>query len=95
MCCVHACTHLSVLSISIDDRPKLTQLQQFTTKDGDPKNLLQDIGVKYDSVGTCLLDDDQGTKLANIKTDHHSTESIMKEIFVRWLQGIYSIFGID
>ena len=78
----------SLLSIVLDGRPGLTELQQFTTKEGKSFNLLQDVGAKYDGFGTCLLDDTHGSKMATIQSDHPTVETKMKNIFINWLQGM-------
>ena len=65
------------------------QLLEFTTKDGDSINILQNIGDKYQSFGICLLDDKQGAKLGAIQSDHRTIESKLTDIFTKWLQGKY------
>ena len=75
--------------IVLDGRPGLTELQQFTTKEGKfSVNLLQDVGAKYDGFGTCLLDDTHGSKMAAIQSDHRTVETKMRDIFTKWLQGM-------
>ena len=73
----------------LGNRPTLTQLQQFPTKDGESVDLLQHIGAKYESLGLCLLDDEYGVIVDTIKSDEHSVESKVREIFKVWLQGMY------
>jgi hypothetical protein len=85
---LNVATLLIVASNFLDGRPGLTELQQFITKDGKSLNLMQDIGAKYDGFGTCLLDDTHGSIIAAIRSDHHSVESKMREIFTKWLQGM-------
>ena len=70
-----------------DDRPGLTQLQQLQSRDGKPIKLLQVIGPHYSTFGTCLLADEDGTKMATIKSDHRTVEEKTREIFTKWLLG--------
>ena len=77
----------SLLSIILDGQPGLTELQQLTTKEGKSLNLLQDVGAKYEGFGTCLLDDTYGSKMDTIRSDHHTVETKMRNIFTNWLQG--------
>ena len=86
---VYVCPFIHLSIISLDDQPGLPQLQQFITKDGKSINLIEIIGVKCDSFGTCLLDDKLGVKLFAIKADHHSIDCITRQIFTQWLQGIF------
>ena len=85
--CLHICLSSCFID-SLDDQPGLTQLQSFTTKNGKSINLMEVIGVQYESFGTCLLDDDLGVKVGAIKADLRSVDGIMREIFTKWLRGM-------
>ena len=78
---------LKLSCTSIDDRPGLTELPQFQTRDGKHINLLQSIAPHSDDFGTCLLADDNGVKMAALKTDHRSVEQVTRHIFIEWLVG--------
>ena len=73
--------------VSLDARPTMPELQTFATKDRNV-DLIEFIGIQYDSFGTCLLVDNHGLRMKAIKTDHPSVTNTMREIFITWLQGI-------
>ena len=84
-----ACLSIVPICLSVlGDRPGLPELQRFTTNDGNSLNLLQEIGVKYEDIGICLLEDETGAKMGAIKSDNQNVESKMRDIFRKWLQGI-------
>ena len=82
------CLFVYLPVLSLDDQPRLKQLQSFTTKNGKSINLMEVIGVQYESFGTYLLDDDLGVKVGAIKADLRSVDGIMREIFTKWLRGM-------
>ena len=74
---------------SLGDKPGLTQLQNFTTKDGKSTDLLKSMGVLNTPLGMCLLADDDGVEMEAIKADYHSVYEITTQIFTVWLRGMY------
>ena len=51
-------------------------------------NLLQEIGIKLEGFGICILEDVHGARLGAIQSDHRTSESKMRDIFTNWLQGM-------
>ena len=52
---------------------------------------MQEIGIKYDTVGTFLLDDNHGTIIAGIERDFRKTDQIVLDIFRRWINSGKSV----
>ena len=72
------------------DKPKLTELQQFTKSDGSVVNILKRIAAAdYSDFGTCLLRDDDGSKMAIIQKNQNSVEDRVRQIVVHWLAGMF------
>ena len=49
--------------------------------------IMDKIGSDYHTLGTYLLNDDDGGKMKEITHDHKLTKEILKEIFYRWING--------
>ena len=47
--------------------------------------IMDKIGSDYHTLGTYLLNDDDGGKMKEIIDDHKLTKKILKEIFYRWI----------
>ena len=64
-------------------------MQQLTDLNVPEKGIririMEEIGTKYDTVGTFLLNDERGTKIPTIKHDRHLTDDVLFEIMRRWL----------
>ena len=69
------------------DTPKLTVLRNFPASDGRTIDIAEYIGTSHENFGICILDDDHGTKLAGIRYSHQTLNSILHEVFRRWLSG--------
>ena len=52
---------------------------------------MQEIGTKYDTVGTFLLEDNHGKIIAGIRNDLRMTEQVVHEIFRRWIDSGKSV----
>ena len=51
------------------------------------------IGSDYTTLGTCLLNDNDGNRLREIEKDHHHSKEKLDEIFYRWKKGEGRIDG--
>lgn len=69
------------------DTPKLTVLRSFPASDDKIIDIAEHIGTSYEAFGICILDDELGTTLAGIKYSHQNLNSMLNEIFRRWLLG--------
>ena len=65
-------------------------MQQLTLLDIPEKRLsiriMDRIGSNYNTLGTFLLDDNDGGILRMIEHDHKFAEKIVREIFYRWIK---------
>ena len=61
-------------------------LHNFKTNDGRTINIVTRIGSKYQDFGICLLDDNDGGKMAIID-DHRNSETKLNTIIKKWLAG--------
>ena len=70
------------------DHPNLTILKSFTSANGEKTNIIERIGIHYEDFGICILKDDHGTKVSNIRQSrHYQVNSIVTEIVRDWLKG--------
>lgn len=73
----------------MNEKPNMKELNVLHGR-GDQKEvrIIQGIGVDYHTVGTNLLNDDDGAIMPTIKEDERGkTEAIITEVFRRWLAG--------
>jgi len=69
-------------------RPTLPELSRFTCTDGRVINIPVEIGTKYVSFGTFLLDDSTGSRVKMTAHKHlNDAERINTEILQEWLTG--------
>ena len=68
--------------------PSIALLMTFPSR-GGPINIIQRIGVNYSTFGIFLLNDDNGTLVDALKSEHHhNAENITTAIFQKWLEGM-------
>ena len=83
------CSH-----IISDDVPEMSQLTELKIPEKPfTVRIIEDIGMDYTSLGTCLLNDKVGSKLREIENDYHRTEKIVNEIFHQWIKGKGQVDG--
>ena len=69
-------------------KPTLPMLTFLPTRSGDGIKIIQRIGVKFRTLGTLLLADDDGAKTeAMIVSHHHQPADITRGILSSWLNG--------
>ena len=69
------------------DRPTLPELQHFPVKDGY-NDIVSEIANDYQNFGILLLNDENGDKVANIKSAQlQNPVAITREILRQWLHG--------
>ena len=63
-------------------------MKSFTSANGEKTNIIERIGIHYEDFGICILKDDHGTKVSNIRqSQHYQVNSIVTEIVRDWLKG--------
>ena len=63
-------------------------MKSFTSANGEKINIVERIGIHYEDFGICILKDDHGTKVSNIRqSQHYQVNSIVTEIVRDWLKG--------
>ena len=68
-------------------KPSIALLMALPSR-GATINVIQRIGVNYSTFGIFLLNDDNGTLVDALKSEHHhNAENITKAIMQRWLEG--------
>ena len=68
--------------------PTLPELTYLPTGSGGGIRIIQRIGIEYLSLGTLLLNDDDGAiTRAIITANHYQPKSINHEILSKWCQG--------
>ena len=67
-----------------DNKPNLLNLMTLSTSEGDI-NIIQKTAVYYDEIGTYLLEDHDGTQVANIKDDYKTSKARVREIYTQWI----------
>ena len=81
------CSTIFFVSSGLGSRPKLPELTQFPGRHCI-FNIPELIGTHYKMVGTTLLDDDAGEKVASIELEKkHVASEINLQILSNWLQG--------
>ena len=76
------------LILSTDDTPTLQQLIELRVPEkGVSLRIMDKIGVGYFTLGTYLLNDEDGGTIRKIERDYKFTEKILEEVFHRWLTG--------
>ena len=83
--CSNCCSHDHAAS----NAPTLHELLNFHRPGQEKKiNVPQEIGTKYKTFGTVLLEDDSGARVDNIVHENReSIERINTEILQEWLKG--------
>ena len=80
--------YFAIISSSSDE-PELTvyNLQCFPhSNKGEGIRIVARASVKFRQIGTMLLEDKHGNKVANIQSKTNNNEDAMHEIFCQWLQ---------
>ena len=73
---------------SADAKPTLPQLLCFRTKTGDTLDITQKVGTKYTAFGLLLLNDEDGSVVTAIISQHQlNVTNIVLEILMRWVRG--------
>ena len=73
---------------SPDGRPDMMELLRFPSRDGSTINIPQQIGVKYITFGTHLLEDKTQARVTAIANEHNNqAEAINQHLLREWLQG--------
>ena len=67
-----------------DNKPNLLNLMTLSTSEGDI-NIIEKTAVYYDEIGTYLLEDHDGTQVANIKDDYKTSKARVREIYTQWI----------
>ena len=78
-----------IINFSSSDEPKLTvpNLHSFPNPHGgEDIKIIARASVKVRQIGTMLLDDEHGNKVANIQSKTSNNEDAMHEIFCQWLR---------
>ena len=71
-------------NICQDNKPNLLNLMTLSTSEGDI-NIIEKTAVYYDEIGTYLLEDYDGTQVANIKDDYKKSKARVWEIYRQWI----------
>ena len=78
----HTCIH------NIDDTPTMQELIELDVPtQRDPIRIKSKIGPNYSELGICLLNDNDGIVLQELKHDYPLTKDKLDAIFSSWLQG--------
>ena len=71
-----------------DEQPTMMELSCLETSTKGRINIIREIGTNYHSLGTHLLQDRTGARVANISSNKGtSTEEATQEILRQWLEG--------
>ena len=72
--------------VCADERPAMTELSCLETSTKEKINIIREIGTNYHSLGTHLLQDETGARVANISYNR-GPEEVTREILRQWLEG--------
>jgi len=70
----------------MDERPAMTELLCLVTRANERIYIIREIGTNYHSLGTHLLQDRTGARVANISYLRRPEEAT-REILRQWLEG--------
>lgn len=79
---------MCTLILSLDDTPTQQQLTQLDVPDLNLFIRIKDSISDYVTVGTFLLNDEQGVIMDEIRDDHKSAKERKHEVFKRWIRGV-------
>ena len=78
----------SIGLLYVDEKPKLHELLSFSTVSGVTINITEKVGTDYTDLGILLLEDEDGAKVEQIKSDcRDKSAAIVREILMRWVRG--------
>ena len=89
----YTCIHLLQHTI-IDDTPTMQELTKLDVQtQRDHIQIKSKIGSDYTELGICLLNDDDGKVLQEIKHDYAHAKDRVDAILSRWLRGKWRRYG--